>query len=1052
MGKLGIVVVTAFMLTACGGSGGPGPAVDASPGDGSAGDGAVDGSALPDGGGVDSGTIDTGPPNAEPVGMITAPMDGATVDIGVPMDFTSTCMDADGDTPFTHAWDFGGMAMSTLQDPTMMFATGGMYLVSYTCTDSRGLADSTPATIMIIVNGPPDGVIDMPAMDVTINEGDSIDFQATCIDPDGSMTFTHTWDFGGGPAASMVEDPGMTTFMTAGSYVVTYTCADGTGMGDPTPGTITVTVNALPNGVIDTPTGDVSITTGSAVDFTATCTDPEMGAVTHAWDFGGGAGVSTLEDAGMTTFAAAGTYVVTYTCTDVTGAADPTPATLTVTVVDAPDSTIDTPAMPTTIAAGATVPFTGTCTGGAGAPFTTAWDFGDDRSTTMEDPGAVTFPVPGSYTVTFVCGSSGAVDGSPASVVITVTGPLMITTTVLPHGRSGAAYTGTVEASGGSGMGYSFTAPMADLPPGLSLSAGGVLSGTPTTSGGFFFTVTVTDSGAATATKDYYVITRVPQQWVALSGEANANLVTEVVFVDISGAVPGPAVSALAPLPATADLGSTTQSNRFSPDGRYFAYITDATTDGLEDLYVIDMTMVPLTAVNVSTSTVGDVEAIAWAPDARHIAFTGDLTTSVQDELWIADLTAGLGAVTKQRAHAAIAVPLGDVQGFATASNDEFVWSLDSTKVYFRGDIIVDGRIEAFMFDLGAPAMGAQRLHPALASTTTSVNGVYRMGADAVVLIGDLITGNVNEVFVVDTSGAAPGAPVRVSPAMVLNGDASNGVGFSVNVSADETQLAFEADAFLDLSTELLLVDLRFGFPATGSAVRISPPHTDSGQDVSQAFFSPTDNRIVIRSDESITGFAEELFAVDLRGATPGSPVRLHAPYVDAQDVDDVTFSPDGRFIAYDADQDTDTDDELYYSVVAAIGAPTNVKLNGAIIAGSTDIDGTVTWLPDSTGLIFSGDVNTNGVEDQFLVTLAGAGAPTQINAAFGAGSFVTVDEADSAISADGSRYLSVGDVFVDNDTEAFTIDLVTAPNLTRLNPMFAPGAGQDMNALFLQP
>jgi len=85
-------------------------------------------------------------------------------------------------------------------------------------------------------------------------------------------------------------------------------------------------------------------------------------------------------------------------------------------------------------------------------------------------------------------------------------------------------------------------------------------------------------------------------------------------------------------------------------------------------------------------------------------------------------------------------------------------------------------------------------------------------------------------------------------------------------------------------------------------------------------------------------------------------------------------------------------------------------------------------------------------------VTLATAGSPVHINTAFGAGTFISVDENDSYITADGSRYFSNGDVFVDNDTESFMIELATPPNLTRVNPMFAAGSGQDMTALFLQP
>ncbi len=52
--------------------------------------------------------------------------------------------------------------------------------------------------------------------------------------------------------------------------------------------------------------------------------------------------------------------------------------------------------------------------------------------------------------------------------------------------------------SGGTGRAYTFTA--TGLPPGLSISSSGTISGTPTVSGTFPYTVTVTDSAGNTGT------------------------------------------------------------------------------------------------------------------------------------------------------------------------------------------------------------------------------------------------------------------------------------------------------------------------------------------------------------------------------------------------------------------------------------------------------------------------------------------------------------------------------------------------------------------------
>jgi hypothetical protein len=90
--------------------------------------------------------------------------------------------------------------------------------------------------------------------------------------------------------------------------------------------------NQPPNGTITAPTGNVAIAVGASATFMASCTDPDGDAITHAWSFGSGAPASTQQNPGSTVFATAGTYTVTYTCTDEKGLADPTPDTRTVTV------------------------------------------------------------------------------------------------------------------------------------------------------------------------------------------------------------------------------------------------------------------------------------------------------------------------------------------------------------------------------------------------------------------------------------------------------------------------------------------------------------------------------------------------------------------------------------------------------------------------------------------------------------------------------------------------------------------------------------------------
>jgi hypothetical protein len=68
--------------------------------------------------------------------------------------------------------------------------------------------------------------------------------------------------------------------------------------------------------------------------------------------------------------------------------------------------------------------------------------------------------------------------------------PLTIDTGTLPNGIVGASYSQTLQASGGTGS-FQWSVSAGQLPPGLSLSAAGAITGTPTTAGTFNFTATV---------------------------------------------------------------------------------------------------------------------------------------------------------------------------------------------------------------------------------------------------------------------------------------------------------------------------------------------------------------------------------------------------------------------------------------------------------------------------------------------------------------------------------------------------------------------------------
>lgn len=74
----------------------------------------------------------------------------------------------------------------------------------------------------------------------------------------------------------------------------------------------------------------------------------------------------------------------------------------------------------------------------------------------------------------------------------------------LPSGMEGTVYNETITADGGAGP-YSFEVTSGNLPSGLTLSASGVISGTPGATGSSNFTVTATDSNFDTGNRSYSI-------------------------------------------------------------------------------------------------------------------------------------------------------------------------------------------------------------------------------------------------------------------------------------------------------------------------------------------------------------------------------------------------------------------------------------------------------------------------------------------------------------------------------------------------------------------
>ncbi len=151
----------------------------------------------------------------------------------------------------------GVFAANSLEKEVLFSQTTGRYVRFEALSEVNGKPWTSMAELNLVGslatgNNAPNGVIDAPDTNVTILVGGSVSFNGTGNDPDNDLPLSYNWNFGSGSGItdSAVEDPASVQFNNAGVFTVTFTVTDALGLSDPSPATVTVTVNNPDNQLI----------------------------------------------------------------------------------------------------------------------------------------------------------------------------------------------------------------------------------------------------------------------------------------------------------------------------------------------------------------------------------------------------------------------------------------------------------------------------------------------------------------------------------------------------------------------------------------------------------------------------------------------------------------------------------------------------------------------------------------------------------------------------------------------------------------------------------
>jgi len=307
--------------------------------------------------------------------------------------------DQSTNNPTSWLWDFGDGSTSTVQNPTHIYTTAGVYSVKLIATSNVG-ADTITKTDYITVNSLVP-VAEFSANKTTINQGDAVVFS----DQTTNNPTSWEWDFGDGNT-STVQNP-THSYSTAGVYSVKLIATSNVG-ADTITKTDYITVNSLVP-VAEFSANKTTINQGDAVSFSdQSANNP----TSLEWDFGDG-NTSTVQNP-THTYSSAGVYTVQLIATNSVGV-----DTITKTdfiTVNSLMPVAEFSANKTTINQGDAVVFSDQSVNN---PTSWEWDFGDGNTSTVQNP-THNYLTTGTFTVKLIVNNSFGSDTTIKEALIKV--------------------------------------------------------------------------------------------------------------------------------------------------------------------------------------------------------------------------------------------------------------------------------------------------------------------------------------------------------------------------------------------------------------------------------------------------------------------------------------------------------------------------------------------------------------------------------------------------------------------------------------------------------
>ncbi|NYF90957.1 beta strand repeat-containing protein [Tunturibacter empetritectus] len=413
----------------------------------------------------------------------------------------SASLDASGGTA-PYIWSAGalpaGLALTNNGILSGTPTATGVFTITVTVTDAGSPSLSAKTSFSLSVAA---AILPLNVTSVTLAGATSNQPYSASLNASGG-TAPYTWSASALPAGLIFASDGILsgTPTVTGSFPVTFTVTDAGTPALTAKATLSISVTADIQPLIITSTSVASATSNKPYSASL---DASGGTAPYTWS-------STALPAGLSlrsngilsgTPTATGSFPITFTVTDAGSPALTAKTTLSISVTAA----IQPLTISSTPFAGATAnqPYSASLNASGGtAPY--IWSAaGLPAGLSLASNGILsgTPTATGNFPITVnVTDSSAPAVTAKATFSLSVTAPiqpLTITSTAIASATSSQPYTASLNASGGTAP-YTWSA--AGLPAGLSFASNGIVAGTPTATGSFPITFTVTDAGSPTLT------------------------------------------------------------------------------------------------------------------------------------------------------------------------------------------------------------------------------------------------------------------------------------------------------------------------------------------------------------------------------------------------------------------------------------------------------------------------------------------------------------------------------------------------------------------------